>query len=214
MRTNSFAIAQFSIKKTLSALVKTALLAVCLSTITGIAPRSAIAGDRPVAQPDSGSSGLSDTFSPHRRLLNGTAVSARISAELATVLQRIQASQSVASVAGKTLAISAEQISTIVSAVATERAETLEQQLTAEMDGLEIEIAVLDVSAQNLSSAIASTNNLVAALDSDQLISATESPTFMALLQLISSANQAVVVESTTVADKNRETVLLQMSLR
>lgn len=214
MLTNLFVIAPSSIKKNLATLMRVALLAVCLSTVTGTASERAIAGDRPVAQPDSGSSGLSDTFSPQRHSLDETTLSARISGELATVLQRIQANRSVSSVEGKTLSISADQISTIISAVSTKRAVALEQQLTTEMNGLEIEIAVLDISAQNLSSAIASTNDLLATLNSDQLISATESPTFTTLLQLISSANQAVVLESTTGEEENRETVLLKMSLR
>lgn len=173
-------------------LIKFSLLAlVCLSMAELIHPAGVIAGDKPVALPDSGSSGLGDTFSPAPRNASGSRTSARISRELAEALQLIQTRQSVASVNGRSLALSPEEVAAIVDAVSTGAdIEALEQSLNKEMGGLDLKISALAVSPENLSMAVKANNELVLSLDSEQLAAAVESPIFIALLRLLEAANQ------------------------
>jgi len=159
-----------------------------------------MAGNSPVALPDSGSSGLSDTFSPPRRLprplLNGTAAATRISHELVETLRSLQSRQQVNAISNQSIQISSEQIGTIgaatyVEAATEESIEALEQQLMEEIIGLNVVISTLEPSPQNLKIAIEASNELVADLSSQQLAKAVESPTFMALRQMLSAASRS-----------------------
>ncbi len=187
-------------------LIKFSLLAlVCLAAIEIIYPTGAIAGDKPVALPDSGSSSISDTFSPEPR--NAARVTARISQELAETLQMIQTRQAVASINGRSLALSPEEVTAITSALSTgTNLELLEQQLQVEMGGLNLKISALEISPNNLSAAVKATNELVLSLNSEQLAAATDSPIFIALLRLLESANQAA-------DERDRDAVLAESGL-
>ncbi|MGC1305866.1 MAG: hypothetical protein WA885_01465 [Phormidesmis sp.] len=179
-------------QKALPALAKFSLLALtCLSVAEIVSPAQALAGDKPVALPDSGSSSISDTFAPGRDL-NRSVVAARIDGELASALQSIQSTQSVSSVGGRTLSLSPDQLAILAAAAAGNDIEALERQLIAEMGGLEIDVSVLEVSSGNLVSAVNAANQLVTSLDSTQLAAAIESPTMMALLRMLGAANQAL----------------------
>ncbi len=170
------------------------LIFACLSTTEMIHPSGAIAGDKPVALPDSGSSSISDTFSPERRGDNGSRTTDRISRELAEALRMIQTRQSVASVNGQQLLLSSEELTTLSAAVSTGvDIEALEQQLKMEMGGLELEISALTVSPDNLAAAVQATNEVVLSLNSEQLAAAIGSPIFIALLRLLKAANQTTV---------------------
>ena len=173
-------------------LIKYSLLALaCLTTLDIICPAGAIAGDRPVALPDSGSSGLGDTFSPEEREYSSK-TTAQISRKLAETLQQIQTRQSVESVGGQMIALSSEELNAIADAVSTEiDLDSLEQQLTTEMGGLALEISALEVSPDNLAAAVDAMNKLVLSLDSEQLAMAIKSPVFISLLRLLEAANQA-----------------------
>lgn len=173
-------------------LIKYSLLALACLTISEVtASSSAIAGDRPVAAPDSGSSGISDTFLTGE-VKNDSVTTARISRGLAEALEQIQLRQSVESLGGSAIALSSDDLALVSDAVSTEiDLGALEQQLMAELGGLEIEISALEVSSRNLASAVKNMNELVLSLDSEQLAAAIESPTFMSLLRLLEAANEA-----------------------
>ena len=195
------------------------LAAACL--LSSIAFSSeAIAGNAPVALPESGSSGISDTFSPQRRLLNRTAFADRISHELIETLQSLQSRQQVDAISNQSIQISAEQLGTIGAATYVEAAidtslAALEQQLMAEIEGLNIAISALEPSPRNLSIAIESSNELVAGLSSEQLAKAVQSPTFMALLQMLSAANRSVDTDRTVAAIEDHGSVnILKISRR
>ncbi len=188
----------------------------CLVAIA-ITPDSAIAGNSPVALPDSGSSSLSDTFSPTRQLLNGTASATRISHELIETLRSLQSRQQVSAVSNRSIQISPEQIGTIgaatyVEAATDESIKALEQQLMKEIIGLDVTISTLEPSPQNLAIAINASNELVADLSSEQLAKAVESPTFMALLQMLSAANRSVDSSRTTAIEANESVNILKIS--
>ena len=194
-------------------LIKFSLLALaCLAATEIICPASAIAGDRPVALPDSGSSSISDTFSPEPR--NAARVTARISQELAETLQMLQSRQAVDSVNGRLLSLSSEEVAAISAALSTGTdLEILEQQLQMEMGGLNLKISALDISPNNLAAAMKATNELVLSLNSEQLAAATESHIFIALLRFLEAANQAAdEKELDAILAESSSMILLQMS--
>ena len=193
-------------------LIKYSLLALaCLTTLDIICPAGAIAGDRPVALPDSGSSGLGDTFSPEEREYSSK-TTAQISRKLAETLQQIQTRQSVESVGGQTIALSSEELDAIAAAVSTEiDLDALEQQLIAEMGGLALEVSALEVSPDNLAAAVDAMNKLVLSLDSEQLALAVKSPIFISLLRLLEAANQATDEDSLATVSGEIANRLLQV---
>ena len=144
-------------------------LAVTACLAIAVAPHSAMAGNSPVALPDSGNSGLSDTFSPPRRLLNGTAAATRISHELVETLRSLQSRQQVNAINNQSIQISPEQIgmigaATYVEAATDESIRALEQQLMEEIIGLNLTVSTLEPSPRNLEIAIEASNELVADL--------------------------------------------------
>lgn len=193
-------------------LIKYSLLALTgLTTLDILYPPVAIAGDRPVALPDSGSSGLGDTFSPEDRD-RAAKTTAQISRQLAETLQQIQMRQSVESVGGQTIALSSETLEAIAAAVSTEvDLDLLAQQLTTELGGLPLEISALEVSSNNLAVAVDAMNELVLSLDSEQLAMAVKSPVFISLLRLLEAANRADDEDSLVTVSGDRPNRLLQV---
>ncbi|MGB3299320.1 MAG: hypothetical protein WBA76_13705 [Phormidesmis sp.] len=187
-----------------------------LLTVEAINPAQSWAGYAPVVLPESGSSGVGDTFSSDLDLKRIAALSTRISTELASALKTLQSRQSVSSIQGKTLSISPEAIAAIIAAADRSGTDTidLEERLKAET-GIDIDVDSLAVSGRNLESAIITTNGLIKSLSSEQLAAVVKSPTFMVLLQLLNAANQSVDDEVSTIFLEGSETIgILQMSLR
>lgn len=197
--------------------IKASLLTLAgLLTVEAVIPAQSWAGYAPVALPDSGSSGLGDTFSPSLDLRRNAALATRISTELTSTLETLQSRQSVSSIQGKPLSISSEAVAAIAAAANRSGTDTidLEQQLKAET-GIDIDVTVLTVSGRNLQRAIATTNSLIKSLSSEQLAAAVKSPTFIALLQLLNAANQSVDDETGVIVLEGSDAIgILQMSLR
>lgn len=99
---------------------------------------------------------------------------------------------------GQNLPISSEQLAQIEASFLGREGETgprlteLEQQLASDLGGKVIEVSLLGNSSDDLAAAIESTNALIMSLNSEQLAAATKSPTFMALLRLLNSGNDAL----------------------
>lgn len=194
-----------------SSLIKFPLVALLgLLAAESIMAPHAMAGSTPVALPDSGSSGVSDSFAPSatpspsgssvsRSDADGTMLPTRIGSGALTTLRTIGARQFVRSVGGQTLSISPQQVSSISSVLSANDADigpaisVLEQQLSAELGGLALDISLLGSSTDNLSTAITAANQFILSLDSTQLAAAIESPTFMAMLEVLGGANQALI---------------------
>ena len=114
-------------------------------------------------------------------------LAARIRTDLWMSLRGIQSEQQVASIGGRVLSMSTRQVDTMLTAVSADETtvetslSALQQQLSSEIEDIQMEISLLDPSTDNLATAISSVNELVLSLDSAQLSVVIESPTFMAL---------------------------------
>jgi len=181
------------------ALIKFPLMALLCLCGTGVVmtPR-AMAGSTPVVLPGSSTTGVSDGFAPGGNAPSSTPaqVSAQINSGVITVLAKISSQEEVSSVGGRTLDISPQQLSTITAVLSATGSEVqpaivaLEQQLSSELGGKAIDIAVLASSAGDLASAVTAANDLILSMNRAELIAAIESPTFMALLQVLGAASQ------------------------
>lgn len=152
---------------------------------------AAIAGDEAVTHNDSGGAGVADNFGrridrPRTSIEEGSLA----------VLRTIENRSSVPSVDGDRQSISPEAVSTIrASLQANSRTNLestltqLEQQLTNEMGAPVFEVARISNSPSELRSAVSATNRLINGLDSQQLAAASQSPTFLSLVQLLRNAN-------------------------
>ena len=166
----------------------------CLLYSEAIASRQAFAGVTPVLIPDSSGSGLGDTFS-YPGFSNRSKLSCTNNGVVNT-LRSIQRSKSVPSVSGSNLAVSPSQIDEIESLLVGDhptaaQLDALAQQVTEET-GIDVEISRSGLSSSELQTAIGSANELVNALDSQQLSAAANSPALMTLLQLIKGGNESM----------------------
>ena len=151
--------------------------------------RQAFAGVDPVVIPDSSGSGLGDTFSSPSSTRR-----ARVTCEnngVTNALRNIRQSESVDSVGNRTLSLSPSQFETIQSSLSGAQLDALSQQI-ADETGINVEISRADLSSSEVQDAVSSANELVNALDSQQLAAAADSPTFMTLLQLIEGGNESM----------------------
>jgi len=163
----------------------------CVLATPIVFSEAAIAGDEAVTHNDSGGAGVGDNFGPF-------IAPPRTSIEEGTldVLRSIEDRLSVPSVDGERLSISSEAVSTIRSTLqANSRTNLesnltqLEQQLTNEIGNRVVEVSRINNSPSDLRSAVSATNRLINSLDSRQLAAASQSPTFLSLLQLLQNAN-------------------------
>ncbi len=175
--------------------IKLPLLALlCLSSAEATLSHPAFAGIVPVLPPDASGSGLGDTFSNP-----GFSKRSNVSCTnngVVNTLRGIQRRQSVPSVSGREISVSPGQIDNIQSLLlgdrpTTDRLGALAQQVKNET-GIDVEISRLGLSSNELRTAISAANELVSALDSQQLLAAAESPAFMTLLQLIKGGNESM----------------------
>ena len=207
-------------------LIKFPLMALlCLCGTSAVMPPRAMAGSTPVALPDSSVTGVSDGFAPAAETSSSSATPAQVAAQIntgvTTVLVKIASEGTVSSVGGRSLAISPQQVSTIAAVLSATGNDVqpaivaLEQQLSSELAGKSIEITVLASSASDLSSAITSANDIILSMSRAELIAAIESPTFMALVQVLGAANQPATGSDSDVAleEVSGVTGILQMSL-
>ena len=207
------------------AIIKFPLLTLlCLLSAEASFIRPAAAGRAPVALPESGSSGLGDTFSPSARPPQGDTgqiLSSRIYSGITNTLRTLQQRESIPSIGGQNLPISSEQLAQIETSFlgreggTGSRLSDLEQRLASDLGGRVIKVSLLGNSSSDLAAAIDSTNALIMGLNSEQLAAATKSPTFMALRELLNSGNDAL---SDRDLDRlfeagDREFGILQMSL-
>ena len=148
----------------------------------------AFAGSTPVALPDSGSSGVSDNFTPVPAVLDTTIEEGALS-----TLQAFDQSDSVPTVGGASLPISSQQISVIQNSLQSggnANLSQLQQQLSNELGNPQIiTVSRVGNSPGEVQSAVQSVNSLIRGFDSQQLAAAAESPTFMSMLQLLRNAS-------------------------
>lgn len=173
--------------------IKFSMLAMLsLLGVEATASHPALAGVTPVLIPDSSGSGLGDTFSSpgfsNRSKLSCT------NNGVVNTLRDIRRSESVSSVSGRELSVSPSQIDSIQSLLSGDRPtatqlDDLAQQVSNET-GIDVEISRLGLSSNELRTAIRSANDLVNALDSQQLSAAADSPALMTLLQLLKGGNE------------------------
>ena len=174
--------------------IKLPLIAfLCLLGAEATASRQALAGVAPVVIPDSSASGLGDTFSNP-----GASRKNKLSCDnngVVNTLRDIKQSESVSSVNGEELSIAPNQINSIESLLSDRptnaELDGLAQQVANET-GVDVEISRLDLSSNDLRNAISSANELVSALDGEQLAAAADSPALMALLQLLKGGNASM----------------------
>jgi len=152
---------------------------------------AAIAGVEPVVLPESGSSSVGDNFGPPIDRPRTTIEEGSID-----VLDAIQNRSSVPAIDGERLSISPEAVSTIRDSLQANSQTNLEpsltrleQQLANEIGNTPFEVLRINNSPSELRSAISSTNRLINSLDSQQLAAASQSPTFLSLLELLRNAN-------------------------
>lgn len=131
-------------------------------------------------------------------IVDDSIVAARIRADLWMSLRGIQSEQQVASIGGRVLSISSVQVATILTAVSADETTSegalsaLQQQLSSEIEDIEIEVSLLEPSVDNLAAAVSSVNELIVSLNSAQLAVVIESPTFIALLRTLGAANKSL----------------------
>lgn len=173
-------------------MIKFPLLALlCVFSADVLLSRSAIAGSAPIVIPESGSSGVADNYVP-QPFVNANPdqlFSVRISSGIANALRIIEQRQSVSGV-GQTLPLSPTQLATLKAAFFD--LEALEQQLANEMGGQIISLSALGSTQGDLRTAIESVNAMIMAMNPEQLEAARKSPTFLALLQLLKGARDAL----------------------
>lgn len=187
------------------ALIKISLLALFSSTALAILPTSrAMAGTAGVTPPDSGGVNVGDSFAPPAAddadsgssASNNNNTPAAISNAIAVVLETIETTQSVTSPTGEPMPLTSAQAETITAALTATGADiepaiaALEQQLSAELGGLGIEIEVVGPSPANLEVAIAAANALIDSLSSAELAAALESPTFVAIRNILAGSKE------------------------
>ncbi|MGD1866155.1 MAG: hypothetical protein ACFB0D_16525 [Phormidesmis sp.] len=188
----------------------------CLAAVSTVSPRTAIAGNQTVSPPDSGGVNVSDTFAPDADDSSSSGgsdpqtIAAQISAGIASTVSSLRATGTVPSVDGTELSISEAKIDTIVAAVSTTGAgseaaiDALEQQLASELgaEGFDLDITILGNTPTNLQAAISAANSVILSLDSAQLAAAIQSPTFMAILQMLGGAVETVDGELVIVTEE------------
>ena len=166
----------------------------CLLGAEATASRQALAGVTPVVIPDSSASGLGDTFSSPG--FSNKQKTSCTNNGMVNALRDIQQSESVSSVSGRELSITPEQIDSIESLLSGDRPTTAEldslAQQIANETGIDVEISRLGLSSNDLQNAIGSANELVSALDSQQLAAAADSPALMTLLRLLKGGNESM----------------------
>lgn len=183
----------------LPSLIRFPMLALfCLLLVDVTAPSKAIAGNVPAGDTavDGAAIGVDGSFAPEASSGGGiTATPSEVSASVSGSLSGLQRSQSVTSVTGTQMPMSPAQLSVIAAALSTTGSDVqtaltaLSNQLSAELGGdLSIDVSVVSSSSNNLSLAIAEANALINSLTSEQLAAAMESPTFMALRQVLAVA--------------------------
>ena len=181
-------------------LIKISLFALlCAIAAEAALPTGAIAGRVPVTPPDA-SNAVGDTFSPARPAPTGATLAGQINNGVLNALRTIQARNSVATVNGEYLFISPSKVDTLTAALSAaenveigERInlETLEAQIADEMGGLEVDLTLLGTAESEVETAIETTNRFIEGLSREQLMLAINSPTLMALLQLLRAADEA-----------------------
>ena len=193
----------------LRSLTRFSLFALACLLVDIALPSRALAGRVPVVPPDA-SNAVGDTFTPGRPPLTGDLLAAQISNGVASALRTIQARQSVPSINGRTLFISPRKVDALTAALASVQTaeqldiEALEQQISDEMGGLEIDLTVLESSESNLETAIETTNRFIEGLTREQLELAINAPTLLALLQLLRAADDAAAGEAITIIGGGR----------
>lgn len=168
----------------------------CLLLVDVTAPSKAIAGNVPAGDTavDGAAIGVDGSFAPEASSGGGiTATPSEVSASVSGSLSGLQSSQSVTSVTGAQLSISPAQLSVITAALSATGGDiqltALGNQIAAELGGdLSVDVSVVSSSSNNLQSAISAANSLINSLTSEQLEAAMESPTFMALRQVLAAA--------------------------
>lgn len=181
-------------------LIKISLFALlCAIAAEAALPTGAIAGRVPVT-PSDASNAVGDTFSPARPAPTGATLAGQINNGVLNALRTIQARNSVATVNGEYLFISPSKVDTLTAALSAAEAveiaerlnlETLEAQIADEMGGLEVDLTLLGTAESEVETAIETTNRFIEGLSREQLMLAINSPTLMALLQLLRAADEA-----------------------
>ncbi|CAN5591433.1 hypothetical protein BH23CYA1_BH23CYA1_05210 [soil metagenome] len=181
-------------------LIKFPLFALlCAIAAEAVLPTGAIAGRVPVTPPGAGNA-VGDTFSPTRPAPTGTTLAGQINNGVLNALRTIQARNSVATINGKYLFISPSKVDTLTAALSAAEGieigerlnlELLEEQIADEMGGLEVDLTLLGTSESEVETAIETTNRFIEGLSREQLMLAINSPTLMALLQLLRAADEA-----------------------
>ena len=169
------------------------LVLICLLCSEIALSRQAIAGKNSIVTPDSSGQGLGDTFSNY-----GSSPRSEFSCTnngVANSLRNIQRNESVPSVNGQEISLSPSQLDSIQSLVSNDRPtidalSSLAQQISDET-GINVEVSRADISSSALRSATNSANEMILALDGDQLNAAADSPTLMSLLELLRGGNEA-----------------------
>ena len=170
------------------------LVLLCLLCSETVLNRQAIAGKNSIVSPDASGQGIGDTFSGYSTFPQYEASCTNNG--VANSLRNIQRNESVPSVGGREISVSPSQLDSIQSLVANDRPSidslsSLAQQI-ADETGLNVEVSRADISSSALQSATNSANEMILALDGDQLAAAAESPTLMSLLELLRGGNDTV----------------------
>ncbi len=184
-------------------LLKLPLLALlCAVSVEATLSRNAIAGTNGVTLPESGSTGVADTFSPgtagaNPNLSPDQLFSSRIYNGLSNALNNIQQRQSVTAYNGQSVPITPAQVTNLASLFLGPNPSSsllggIQQQLNAEMGGPVISLSPLGNSTGDLQTAINSANALIMNLSPQQLAAAAKSPTFLAILELLEEGGEAL----------------------
>lgn len=150
---------------------------------------AAIAGTTPVLPPD-GSNAVGDNFGPPIERPRTT-----IEDNAVDTLQSIDRNSSVPTVDGDTINVPPEVVSVIQNALQSETPSgldsglsQLEQQLANELGGRDIELSRVSTT-DGIRPAVQSANDIINGLSDQQLLAASESPTFLSLLEILRNAN-------------------------
>ena len=185
----------------LPSLIRFPMLALfCLLLVDVTAPSKASAGNVPAGDTavDGAASGVDGSFAPAEAdgASGGVTVTpAAVSGSVSNSLLSLQRTQSITSVTGAELTMSPAQLSVITAAFSATGGDiqpaltALSNQLSAELGGdVAVDVSVVSSSANNLISAISAANTLINSLTSVQLEAAMESPSFMAVRQVLAAA--------------------------
>ena len=153
---------------------------------------AAIAGIYPVVIPDASNAGVGDNLAPRLDRSNTCVKEGSLD-----LLESIQGRSSVPAVDGGRLSILPGAVSTIRNSLeANSRTDLeanlteLERQLTDEIGNRLVAVSRIPNSPSDVRSAISSTNRFINSLNSQQLALASQSPTFLSLLQLLQNASK------------------------